>query len=61
MHVNVDTDKIEIDIPGADEWIECIGKTAYGKLNSNRIKLKTTETAAIGHKFRLWLRIWARM
>jgi hypothetical protein len=46
MHVNVDTDKIEIDIPGADEWIERIGKTAYGKLNSNRIKLKTTETEA---------------
>jgi hypothetical protein len=45
MHVNVDTDKIEIDIPGADEWIERIGKTAYGKLNSNCIKLKTTETA----------------
>jgi len=40
MHVNVDNDKIEIDIPGADEWIERIGKTAYGKLNSNRIKLK---------------------
>ena len=32
MHVNVDTDKIEIDIPGADEWIERIGKTAYGNL-----------------------------
>ena len=29
MHVNVDTDKIEIDVPEADEWVEHIGKTAY--------------------------------
>jgi hypothetical protein len=29
MHVNVDTDKIEIDVPEADEWVERIGKTAY--------------------------------
>jgi hypothetical protein len=41
MHVNVDTDKIKIDIPGADELIEPIDKTAYGKINSNRIKLKS--------------------
>jgi hypothetical protein len=41
MHVNVDADKIEIDIPEADEWVERIGKTEM--CNNNHIKLKTLE------------------
>ncbi|HEY7757470.1 MAG TPA: hypothetical protein VIA08_04495 [Nitrososphaeraceae archaeon] len=41
MHVNVDTDKIEIDVPEADEWVERIGKTAYEMCNNDHIKLKT--------------------
>ena len=40
MHVNVDTDKIEIDVPEADEWVERIGKTAYEMCNNNRIQMK---------------------
>ena len=44
MHVNVDTDKIEIDVPEADEWVERIGKTAYEMCNNDHIKLKTLET-----------------
>jgi hypothetical protein len=44
MHVNVDTDKIEIDVPEADEWVERIGKTAYEMCNNNRIQMKKSET-----------------
>jgi hypothetical protein len=44
MHVNVDTDKIEIDVPEADEWVERIGKTAYEMCNNNRIQLKKSDT-----------------
>ena len=44
MHVNVDTDKIEIEVPEADEWVERIGKTAYEMCNNNRIQMKKSET-----------------
>ena len=44
MHENIAEDQIEIDVPGADEWVERIGKTAYKMCNNDRIKLKTSET-----------------
>ena len=34
--------KVEIDIPDADEWVECIGKAAYEMCN-NRITESTNE------------------
>ena len=42
MHVNVDSNKIEIDIPEANEWVERIAKTAFEicKIRQyNRIKV----------------------
>jgi hypothetical protein len=47
MHENNTEDKIEIDIPEAEEWIERIGKTAYEMLNNNRIDLKTSESSGL--------------
>lgn len=47
MHVNIDTDKIEIDVPEADGWVERIGKTAYEMCNNNRIQMKKSETINI--------------
>lgn len=44
MHENIAEDKIGIDIPEAEEWIERIGKTAYEMCNNNRIELKTSES-----------------
>jgi hypothetical protein len=45
MHENVAEGKIKIeDIPEADEWVECIDKTAYQTCNNNRIQLKKSDT-----------------
>jgi hypothetical protein len=48
MHENVAEGKIKIDIPEADEWVECIDKTAYQTCNNNRIQNHTAEK--IRHK-----------
>jgi hypothetical protein len=50
MHVNVDTDKIEIDVTADREWIERLGKTTNEICNNpdgNRIKLNEQHTGFI--------------